>query len=572
MRSGFWGGQNLKLIPCDTKLCILIDKGLIQYAKSNEEFFMKNKDSWAFTTKWGLNADTDYLPFANSEKNFFTDDEKISNKKYWNISGELGRVLIHNVFNSDDEFISLSKKVFHEEWAGSCHGMSLVTALMYINKIDISSWGVSNASVINCSDISKPKDSIEAFGTRDLINYYQLIQHLDKYPKIVMKNWKFNPNWSKQLKEIVGIAEKIYITKEPFEVSFEMPPKGQHSCLAIGYYKDGADSVIELYDPNSPSGTTKLIIDSANNVTYDDNGTIYEVTGINHITCAELEKFNIDSYAANTLHNSEKNKAVAYTEVDGNMESKQTVLYCENSEKFTISNADHQTFGCDGEEFSGNMQVYSLTSIGEGGSTEYRMEVDASTLFEFKTDVGKKALTVYQDDFYFDISAEGDVESISIIPGKSVFVKGTGAYRYSAHIMPAEINMKLCSVSGNATGDLRATYDDKGQIFIEAESLGAVDVTQYIENDVFKETIPVSGNVITINPGFLEIKGDINADGQINLKDLMLCLHHTSGQSILEADEFTRADINGDGSVTIIDLMKILHYISGVSEQVAMLD
>ena len=57
--------------------------------------------------------------------------------------------------------------------------------------------------------------------------------------------------------------------------------------------------------------------------------------------------------------------------------------------------------------------------------------------------------------------------------------------------------------------------------------------------------------------------GDINADGKIDLQDLMMCLQHTSGSVILEGEEYMRADVNGDTAVDLMDLMSMLHYVSG---------
>lgn len=58
-------------------------------------------------------------------------------------------------------------------------------------------------------------------------------------------------------------------------------------------------------------------------------------------------------------------------------------------------------------------------------------------------------------------------------------------------------------------------------------------------------------------------KGDLNADGSVTVSDLLMCLHHISGSSLLEGNALTAGDINGNGSVDVTDLLSILHYISG---------
>lgn len=58
-------------------------------------------------------------------------------------------------------------------------------------------------------------------------------------------------------------------------------------------------------------------------------------------------------------------------------------------------------------------------------------------------------------------------------------------------------------------------------------------------------------------------KGDIDQDGSIKMRDLMMCLHHVSGRMMLTGNAFLAADIDSDGTVKMIDLMRILHYVSG---------
>lgn len=55
--------------------------------------------------------------------------------------------------------------------------------------------------------------------------------------------------------------------------------------------------------------------------------------------------------------------------------------------------------------------------------------------------------------------------------------------------------------------------------------------------------------------------GDINADGNINLVDLMQCLNHVGRKELLEGEALKAADINEDGSVNLVDLMRLLNYV-----------
>lgn len=70
----------------------------------------------------------------------------------------------------------------------------------------------------------------------------------------------------------------------------------------------------------------------------------------------------------------------------------------------------------------------------------------------------------------------------------------------------------------------------------------------------------VSSKIMEVKPG------DIDGDGNIKMADLMMCLHHVSGRTLLSGTQFTAADIDGDGKIAMADLMKLLHFVSGRNE------
>ena len=56
-------------------------------------------------------------------------------------------------------------------------------------------------------------------------------------------------------------------------------------------------------------------------------------------------------------------------------------------------------------------------------------------------------------------------------------------------------------------------------------------------------------------------KGDINADGTINIFDLTLCMNHIIQKQTIGEEALITADVNGDGSVNIFDLTRIMNFI-----------
>ena len=61
-------------------------------------------------------------------------------------------------------------------------------------------------------------------------------------------------------------------------------------------------------------------------------------------------------------------------------------------------------------------------------------------------------------------------------------------------------------------------------------------------------------------------KGDINADGNVNLVDLMQCLNHVGRKELLVGKALEAADINEDGIVNLVDLMRLLNYVGRKSD------
>ena len=59
-------------------------------------------------------------------------------------------------------------------------------------------------------------------------------------------------------------------------------------------------------------------------------------------------------------------------------------------------------------------------------------------------------------------------------------------------------------------------------------------------------------------------KGDVNADGTVNVTDVSLTSAYVKGRKTLSADAFTAADVNTDGAVNVTDISKLAANIKGV--------
>ena len=62
-------------------------------------------------------------------------------------------------------------------------------------------------------------------------------------------------------------------------------------------------------------------------------------------------------------------------------------------------------------------------------------------------------------------------------------------------------------------------------------------------------------------------RGDLNGDGQINMKDVSALLKIINGLQIPTASQKTAADLNGDGQINMKDVSALLKIINGISSQ-----
>ena len=85
------------------------------------------------------------------------------------------------------------------------------------------------------------------------------------------------------------------------------------------------------------------------------------------------------------------------------------------------------------------------------------------------------------------------------------------------------------------------------------------------KNHVTREyTITVGTQAVTQNVQ-INLKGDINGDGRVNISDVNRANLHTKGRSTLTGYEFACADTNGDGRVNISDVNKLNLHVKGKS-------
>lgn len=76
----------------------------------------------------------------------------------------------------------------------------------------------------------------------------------------------------------------------------------------------------------------------------------------------------------------------------------------------------------------------------------------------------------------------------------------------------------------------------------------------------------MNGQLYTVNPKEVYIKGDVNADGRHTIADVTLICRHIMGQAQLSGAALASADINSDGSVGVADAVLLCQMISEGNE------
>ena len=55
--------------------------------------------------------------------------------------------------------------------------------------------------------------------------------------------------------------------------------------------------------------------------------------------------------------------------------------------------------------------------------------------------------------------------------------------------------------------------------------------------------------------------GDVNADGVVNVVDVISSVNHIIGNTILEGDSFCSSDLNSDGIINVTDIISLINII-----------
>lgn len=335
----------------------------------------------------------------------------------------------------------------------------------------------------------------------------------------------------------------------PIEISVKNT--GMSACQAVAVtIGDGTNEIL--------NETMETLIMPGETKTLELTVTVPELTDITEYEVTVVPKENEQGGCSTTI-----TLGTAAYEVDRS-------LYCINGTyTLTVSVTNNCAEAGDGtiEIFDYNdpetvYETYSFTDLSSDDVLIYDTKIESLNWDEIS--YKKIGVRVVRDG-----QVNGDIRSVVVyqdnyIPVEEIKLNTTevsleelgSTYRLIARILPE--NTSVTQAVWESSDETVASVDSSG--IITAIGEGEADITVTVGDKSATCKVSVTEKKI--------IPGDIDANGVINLFDLMRCLNHVSGKSILTGDAFTAADVDQNGTVNLFDLMRILNYVSGKSATV----
>lgn len=117
-----------------------------------------------------------------------------------------------------------------------------------------------------------------------------------------------------------------------------------------------------------------------------------------------------------------------------------------------------------------------------------------------------------------------------------------------------------------ATGAARKIADVAGDTMVTEIAAGRLNLNNGLYDRGTVVYTDMNYQLHTVNPKEVPGKGDVNADGKIDIADVILICRYIMGDAVLSGTEFAAADINNDGKVNAADGVLLCQMISEGNE------
>lgn len=117
-----------------------------------------------------------------------------------------------------------------------------------------------------------------------------------------------------------------------------------------------------------------------------------------------------------------------------------------------------------------------------------------------------------------------------------------------------------------ATGAVRKLADVAGDTMVTEIAAGRLNLNNGLYDRGTVVYTDMNYQLHTVNPKEVPGKGDVNADGKIDIADVILICRYIMGDAVLSGTEFAAADISNDGKVNAADGVLLCQMISEGNE------
>ena len=350
--------------------------------------------------------------------------------------------------------IDLINKHRNKEFTGACFGMSAVTYLNKIGKIDFCK---NTAGRSPLSHVPFPKYNLTVEGS---IFYYQYTQWVTR---------KYATTFTG--KSILdGLNKLEYVTKTQGPVILGIAgfdPQGYdfgHSVILIsceltpsGYYN------VSYLDPNyrgiiEDTFDVELTSNSILSIKYEN----YSIMQIEYFPRSEMKCW--DTYDFDGIYNTNTYAGSKTNELDLTIADlpSDTAYLCLYARPFKIVNASGQTLEYDGQHYSGNIEILdtmtSMNGIGHPNTLILQVPYSSSFCYESLSDVASFSVSTQA----YSGSAYGEgIESITINSSRRILLSGKEMDVYASGRLIQQ-NLEYLSLQGKADQNAIIEFTENG--------------------------------------------------------------------------------------------------------------
>lgn len=540
---------------------IMVKYRIYQMAGSETYYYLMSIDVSKVENFFKLRKDTNQ--YLHKSTTYYVNNKEYRNKLYW------------DSLNTWDSTFRIHDEIYSGETGGVCHGIAL--SMCYANNGNLDLKALNNGiQTSNYWGLGSIYDSDKS-KFKDLVTYYQLTQSTangrESY-SVTKNGWhtqSLDKRLSDFLKKFKQEAECSQNEKKPFVFSFGYKHNDEvsgHSVVACGYNynKSTNEHEILIYDENTyPSVryfTFKISSDYSSFTFTDANGEAlgYMVSDI----WTYLKVYSIDKLYSGKAFSS-------ITVVKGSepvSASNTTQINITAYKKFKMVNEKGEYLEYDGNNYSGNMNVYNCKLVDNLDNTcSWDITVNKSSKFEFSNLENDCEIIgeTYSGGFYI---SSNDSDGF-IVNGKSVTVEGEN-YDFDIALQ-TQSEKDFIRVSGKASGNTSVS-DNNNKIEMKSDTyINAANVKSYEFDNISENDVENTVNNIIIDDESGKIVdskklsytfGDINNDGTINSKDRMTLTRYIAKWNGVKTINNQASDVNYDGKVNAKDRMILTRHLA----------